>query len=121
MLPAVFVADLGSLGGSFDFTYKSIHTGTVVHCFDGHVRSTPSFTALTCHKGCVGLWNGNTVTNSRLSMIDHRWTERMPAARYWPISDPDTIMSSPLRNSPAKVRVHACVPDVCMEVEVAVT
>jgi hypothetical protein len=117
MLPAVFVADLGSLGGSFDFT-SSTRPLLSLH---GVVRSTPSSTALTCHKGCVGLWNGNTDTHSRLSMIDHRWTERMPAARYWPISDPDTIMSSPLRNSPAKVRVHACVPDVCMEVEVAVT
>jgi hypothetical protein len=34
------------------------------------------------------------------------WTERMPAARYGPISDPDTIMSLPLWNSPTKVEVR---------------
>ena len=40
-------------------------------------------------------------------MIDRRWTKRMSAARYGPISDPDTIMSLPPWNSPTKVRVHA--------------
>jgi hypothetical protein len=49
------------------------------------------------------------VLHIQLTTVHDRssWTERIPAARYGPMSDSDTIVSLPPWNSPTKVRVHA--------------